>query len=277
MNEAPASPPLWNGFRAELHSLPPGVVELPPLPHHLLSIHAGAPVRATCRCDGPLHRRLQMRGDIDLIPAGLDGRWEDESSATALVLRLEPALLRSAAADLGLDPDGITLAPQLQLRDPRIEHIGWALKAELEEGHPGGRLYAESLGLALAAHLLRRYVPAAAMLLARKQGLSKPQQRRILDYIEAHLDESLSLARLAGIAGVSASHFKPLFKQSLGLPVHQYVIRRRVEHAKRLLLAGRSPMSEIALAAGFAHQSHMARAMRRVLGMTPAELMRSRR
>lgn len=269
-------PTLWNGFRAELHSLPPGVVELSPLPHHLLSIHAGAPVRATCRCDGPLRQRLQMRGDIDLIPSGMAGRWEDESSATALVLRLEPALLRSAALGLGLDPDHVALAPQFQLRDPRIEHIGWALKAELDEGHPGGRLYAESLGLALAAHLLRRYAPAAA-LLARKQGLSKPQQRRVLDYIEAHLDEGLSLARLAGIAGLSASHFKPLFKQSLGLPVHQYVIRRRVEHAKHLLLAGRLPMVEIALAAGFAHQSHMARAMRRVLGMTPTELTRSRR
>lgn len=267
--------PLWNGFRAELHSLPPGVVALSPLPHHLLSIHAGTPVRATCRCDGHLRQRLQMRGDIDIIPAGVDGRWEDESSATALVLRLEPALLRAAAAGLELDPDCVALAPQFQLRDPRIEHIGWALKAELEEGYPGGRLYAESLGLALAAHLLRRYAPAAAMSLARKQGLSKPQRRRVLDYIEAHLDEDLSLARLAGIAGVSASHFKPLFKQSLGLPVHQYVIRCRVEHAKRLLLAGRSPISEIALAAGFAHQSHMARAMRRVLGMTPAALMRS--
>lgn len=270
-------PTLWNGFRAELHSLPPGVVELSPLPHHLLSIHAGAPVRAICRCDGPLRQRLQMRGDIDLIPSGMAGRWEDESSATALVLRLEPALLRSAALGLGLDPDHVALAPQFQLRDPRIEHIGWALKAELDEGHPGGRLYAESLGLALAAHLLRRYAPAAAALLARKQGLSKPQQRRVLDYIEAHLDEGLSLARLAGIAGLSASHFKPLFKQSLGLPVHQYVIRRRVEHAKHLLLAGRLPMAEIALAAGFAHQSHMARAMRRVLGMTPTELTRSRR
>jgi AraC family transcriptional regulator len=270
-------PSLWNGFRVELHSLPAGIVELPPSPDHLLSIHAGAPVRATCRCDGLPRHRLQTAGDIDILPAGIAGRWEDESAATILVLRLAPALLRSAAAGLGLDPDRVALAPRFQLRDPRIEHIGWALKAELEAGHPGGRLYGESLGMALAAHLLRCHAPATATPLARKQGLSKPQQRRVLDYIETHLDESLSLAQLAGIAGVSASHFKPLFKQSLGLPVHQYVIRRRVAHAKRLLLAGQSTISEIALVAGFAHQSHMARAMRRVLGVTPAELVRSRR
>jgi AraC family transcriptional regulator len=70
---------------------------------------------------------------------------------------------------------------------------------------------------------------------------------------------------------------KALFPQSLGLPVHQYVMRRRVERAKRLLLSGEAPISETALAAGFAHQSHMTQWMKRILGVTPRALIAMRR
>jgi AraC family transcriptional regulator len=252
-----------------------GLFERPATPTHLLALHASGPVRASCRCDGRLDRRIQRRGDIDIVPAGFPGSWEDEGPATALAIGLPPALLRIAAEGMGVDPDRVDLTPQLQLRDPLIEHIGWALQADLEADHPGGGLYAESLGMALAAHLVRRYA-APANGAAMRQALSKPQLRRVLDFIENHLDEELTLVRLAAIAGVSASHFKPLFKQSLGIPVHQYVVRRRVEQAKTLLLEGGMAMSEIAATAGFAHQSHMASCMRRILGATPSEVRRCR-
>jgi len=67
------------------------------------------------------------------------------------------------------------------------------------------------------------------------------------------------------VCGVSASHLRALFKRSLGVPVH-IIIQRRVERARTLLLRGELPASQIALDAGFAHQSHMARCMGRVLG-----------
>jgi AraC family transcriptional regulator len=67
-----------------------------------------------------------------------------------------------------------------------------------------------------------------------------------------------------------------LFKRSFGVPVHEYVIQRRVERARTLLLRGALPASQVALDAGFSHQSHMARCMRRVLGITPAAIVKSR-
>jgi AraC family transcriptional regulator len=91
----------------------------------------------------------------------------------------------------------------------------------------------------------------------------------LVAFIEEHLDEDLSIARLAASAAISASHFKTLFKRTAGVPVHQYVLQRRVERARTLLAAGDLPASQAALAAGFAHQSHMARSMRRLLGVTP--------
>ncbi|MFY0540741.1 helix-turn-helix domain-containing protein [Nannocystis pusilla] len=103
-----------------------------------------------------------------------------------------------------------------------------------------------------------------------------PQQlRTVTSYIEEHLDHDLSLATLADVAGISASHLKTLFRRSLGLPVHTYVIHRRVDRARALLLRGRLAASQVALEVGFSHQSHMARCMRRVLGVTPTSLTRT--
>jgi AraC family transcriptional regulator len=230
-------------------------------------VHAGAPVRGVCaKAQGYTY----TRGDIDIVPAGLSDQCLHDDSSTSLVVQMSPALLRRAAEKLGLDPDRAGLEPQHQLRDPQIEHITWALDAERKSAHPAGALYADSLGLALALHLLRSFrAPAPA-----RRGLSAAQLKSIRDYIEEHLDRDLSLATLAEVAGVSASHLKSAFRRSTGLPVHEYVVQRRVERAKQLLTQGKLPASEIALEAGFSHQSHMARCMRRVLGLTPSALTR---
>ena len=98
--------------------------------------------------------------------------------------------------------------------------------------------------------------------------------KQVLSFIEEQLSEDLSLERVADVAGISSSHMNMLFRQSMGLPVHQYVIQRRVELAKDLLLDSGMSMAEIALAAGFTHQSHMARHMRRVLGIPPRAMKR---
>jgi len=98
---------------------------------------------------------------------------------------------------------------------------------------------------------------------------------RATAHINEHLEGDLSLAHLANVAGLSVSHFKMMFRRSVGMPVHQFVIRRRVQEAARLLSGGQGSISGVALQAGFANQSHMARCMRRVLGTTPAALLRA--
>ena len=257
------------GLRVDLRVISPGVVELEALPDHRLMIHAGAPVRGACR----FHHFTYTRGDVDILPAGLSDVWEPAGTSASLILQLSPSLLRRAAEDMGLDPDRAGLEPRHQFRDPQIEHIAWALDAERKAGYPGGLLYTESLGMGLAVHLLGHY-PAPHNL---PRGLSRLRLRRVTEYIEEHLDQDLSLARLAGVAEVSASHLKTLFKRSTGLPVHEYVMQRRVERAKALLLRGGLPASQVALEASFAHQSHMARWMRRVLGVSPSSVVSNSR
>ncbi|RKH08632.1 AraC family transcriptional regulator [Corallococcus sp. CA047B] len=257
------------GLHVDFHTAEAGVMELESVPDHRLKIHAGTPLRGACR----VHRFVYTQGDIDLFPAGMSDVWENQDASASVLVRLSPALLRRAAEDMGRDPDRAGLEPRHQFRDPQIEHIAWALDADRRAGHPGGLLYTECLGLALSVHLLGRY-PAP---FGRERGLSKPQLRRVTEYIEEHLDQNLSLARLAGVAGVSASHLKTLFKRSTGLPVHGYVVQRRVERARMLLQRGGMSAGEVALEAGFSHQSHMARCMRRVLGVTPSVVARDAR
>ncbi|HZV78357.1 MAG TPA: AraC family transcriptional regulator [Candidatus Binatus sp.] len=264
----------WVGFDATLFDTSGGRVEIPKMPRHNLSMQIGPPIIATCRCEGPIDRRLQSPGDIDFVPSGCTAVWEDEGPTTFLSVNIEHALVRSTADAMGLNSDLVSFEPELQIKDPKLQHIGWALKSELEARDPFDRLYAEGLGVALTTHLLRRFarirrVPA--------RGLSKRQLRAVIDYVEDHLCSDLSLHELASIAGVSASHFKSLFKDSTGVPPHKYVVRRRVQLATHLLARGSPQLSEIALQAGFADQSHMARCMRRVLGVTPSALLRQYR
>lgn len=254
-------------LRVEVVQTHGGTVELKALSEHRVRVHASAPVRGLCGAQGFVYRR----GDVDLVVAGQAERWHEDGPARSLVLHFSPALLERTADGLGLRSSHGRLAPRHQLRDAQLAHLAWALEAERADGGLNGRLYVDSLASALAVHLLGRYTLAGR---AAPAGLPAPRLRRVLEYIDAHLGEDLSLDALAALAHCSASRFKVLFKRSLGVPVHAYVVRRRVERARELLLQGRMPASEVALAAGFAHQSHMARSMRRVLGVLPSDLAR---
>jgi AraC family transcriptional regulator len=99
--------------------------------------------------------------------------------------------------------------------------------------------------------------------------MSAHRLKQVLSYIEDNLSTDLSITDIALVAGLSASHCKLRFRQSMGIPLHQYVILRRVERAKSLLGEGKLPIAEIARETGFAHQSHLALHMCRLMGCSP--------
>jgi AraC family transcriptional regulator len=99
----------------------------------------------------------------------------------------------------------------------------------------------------------------------------------LLRYIDDHLGANLSLSELCGIVGLRSSQFKALFRRSLGIPVHQYIIRRRIARAMGLLRESGAELGDVAEVAGFTDPSHMARWMRRLAGVTPSALIRDAR
>jgi len=100
-------------------------------------------------------------------------------------------------------------------------------------------------------------------------GLSPERLQRVRDYIEAHLNEDLSLTVLADIACLSPYHFSRSLKQSVGVGPQRYVIQRRIERAKTMLRRTREPLALIALDAGFGDQSHFTTIFHREIGVTP--------
>jgi AraC family transcriptional regulator len=261
-----------SGLRLGLLFDEPGVVEIPELRNTIVSVHVGPSVQVSCRRAGKRHRGTAVHGDIEIIPAGTPGLWEIAQKDTSLVLGVSPELLSTVAEQLGLDLRQVEIRNRFQVRDAQLENIAWALKAEMECGYPCGRLYIDSLAVSVATRLVRCY--SSLSMEPRKQNgrLSDRRLRQVLSYIEDNLSQEISLGDIAAVGGLSISHFKSLFRESVGLPVHQYLIRRRVECAKRLLGEGKLSISQIALEAGFAHQSHLARHMRRLLGVSPRTL-----
>lgn len=262
----------WTGFDAATYDVTRGIAERAPATTYTIVMHMSAPVAGTGRCGGPTLHRTMRPGDIDLVPFGWAAAWRDDAPGTVLNVKLTPALVRSAAVAMNLDPGAVSIPPRLHLKDPKLEHLGWALVAELEGGEHSDRLFAESISNAIAVHLVRRYSGARPVEFS--QGLSRRRFALVIDYINDNLATNLSLAELAAVAGLSPSHFNSLFKQSSGVAVHQYVIRQRVERAVKLLSKGDVPLTDIAERAGFSDQSHMARCMRRLTGMTPSAFLR---
>jgi transcriptional regulator of acetoin/glycerol metabolism/AraC-like DNA-binding protein len=108
-------------------------------------------------------------------------------------------------------------------------------------------------------------------------GLSPGAMRRVREHVEAHLSESIDLVMLAAVAGLSVHHFAREFKQSAGVTPHYYLTQMRVERAQDMLAHTDLSLSEIAYAAGFSDQSHLARHFRLMLGTTPSEFRWSQR
>lgn len=260
----------WIDLGLEHRTTLPGLHHHAATTDHVVNMLLGDPVRVSCRPRGL--RSVRSRLDINVLPAGYEDAWYEDDAAELLELRVPSSLVRLAAEEIGLDPDRTEITERCHVQDAQIQHLASALAADARAGSPGGLVYREALGLALAIHLVAKHrAPSAA-----RRGLAPAKLARVKEYIEAHLAEDVSLHRLARVAGISASHLRVLFKEAVGTPMHAYVVQRRVERARSLLRSGDLSAAQVAAEAGFAHQSHMARCMRRVLGVTPTGLARAR-
>lgn len=265
--------PRMHHIEVRTNRVAPGLCEAPPYVDHRLSIHVGAPVVSVCTEGRSNRRYLRTPGGINIVPAGARSRWVIESPMEHIHVRVPHDSFALAAQDLGLESGRVHLDARHQVRDARIEQISHALRIESDEGNPNGRLFVDSLGVALSIRLIHEFSRHAPIAVPRRISLGPRQMARIIEYIDEHLASPLGLRELAEVAGTSVSYFKAAFKQTFGTPVHRYVVERRVERAARLLADGK-PISAVAAEVGFAHASHMARWMARLLRVSPSELKR---
>jgi AraC family transcriptional regulator len=248
--------------------LPPAELELPPMQDHAVMYMLAPQHNSYEERGGQRYQGGSQRGDLTLVPAGLASRWIWRQPASLLNVEINPTLLTRSAEELGRGGRVPEIRNRFRMRDPEIERICLALLAELRTGGPGGRLYVESLAHQMAVCLLRRHSDVALAADA-NPGLPRNRLQRVMDYIEANLNNGVRLQELASLAGLSPFHFARQFKDATGLAPHQFLLRSRVERAKQLLERTELSLAEIGLTLGFSHQSHFTNVFRRMVGATP--------
>ena len=205
-------------------------------------------------------------GEVSVFSAGPPRRIRFGCSEQ-LMLTLTPKFTvhAMAAANAGPPPE---LVDRYALNDPQVVHIATALEAEAAAGYPSGRVYGESMGIALTGHLITHH-SSSARPVEHKGGMSPCALRRVLRYIDDHLAEDIRLYALAEVAKLSPHRFAHNFKQATGLPPLQFVIHRRIDAAKPLLRDTDMTMATMTYALGFGGPSRFAQLFRRETGLTP--------
>ncbi|WP_309744646.1 MULTISPECIES: AraC family transcriptional regulator [unclassified Chamaesiphon] len=265
----------WDGILVERyqHLSTSFEVEFPAPSEHWLVLPLGQPVLVTQKSDNRLYESFIKKGDSVLVPAGQPKYWSRrEGICCSLHIHLKPELIRQTAEVSELNPDRISLVDCFGKQDLQLHQIAMLLLAELESDGVMGRLYVESLTQVLAIHLLRHYASITPTITPENRSLTRTQLQQAIDYIHAHLDRDLSLAELASIINISPTYFASLFKQSMGIAPHQYVIQQRVEQAKFLLSKTDLAIADIASKVGFSSQSHLTQQFKRLTGMTPKQV-----
>ncbi|HUK07248.1 MAG TPA: AraC family transcriptional regulator [Stellaceae bacterium] len=209
--------------------------------------------------------------DLDFEPT-----WHLKSPFDLLHFYLPSAALDEIATQNASGRvDTLSIAPGAALLDPVVRQLGSCFLPELERPERASSLFVDHVAHALTAHLAHTY---GGMRFARplvRGGLAPWQERRAKEYMTANLEEDISLAQLASECSLSLSYFARAFRQSTGQPPHRWRLERRVDRAKDLLLNSTQPLAEIALACGFADQSHFTRVFSRIVGVGPAAWRRA--
>jgi AraC family transcriptional regulator len=260
----------WRGVIVEWHRLPPRELSQHYVTGHGISVNTGArPV--AFGWNGPKGWRDSVinPGESHLLTQGElnTPRWLQTFDEISIVL--QPQFVADVVRD-GLPADRIEFATQRSVADSIIACYATAFQSELAADAPKGRLYADALTIGLVLHLLARYGVAKVKAPAPRGKLNAFQLRKVVDFIDSNLSEDVSLPALAQQAHVSAFHFARLFRRTVGVSPHQFVLRQRVQKAIGLMKSGNLSLAQVAAESGFHDQPHFTRAFRTVAGTTPA-------
>jgi AraC family transcriptional regulator len=224
-------------------------------------------VRGTACVDGGSPQTAQFApGEASFAPAGVSIRTIFPAARLMRTLQ-SPGTYDTIISEMVRG--GIAhFETRFPIVDPLVSQMVSTLSQEL-----GGAfldpILVDSLNTALAVRMLRHFVDPSKIAPMPADGLSRERLQRVRDYIEAHLDDRLSLADLAGVACLSPYHFSRSFKQAVGIGPQRYVTRRRIERAKTLMRRTSQRLASIAVEVGFNDQSHLTSIFRRETGMTP--------
>jgi AraC family transcriptional regulator len=235
--------------------------------HHTLSCYIAGGT-GTFRRDRPGDKGGP--GKLCVLPAGHESAWVINGEIRLAHLYVSPEQFALGCVTLlDREPRELQLRESTFIDDPgQVQRFLQLIQLNWRE--PGERLLTSSLAHEMLSHALLSQVGQREGLRL-KGGLAPHLRRQLVDYIESRLADPLSLGQLAGQCALSEYHFARMFRESFGLPPHQYLLARRLAHARHLLRTGNQPFGDVAMACGFASASHFNNRFRQAMGATPGE------
>lgn len=207
------------------------------------------------------------RGDIyirdfdNAYRADLDGNFD------FFLIELSQDFLRDAGVLTQRHaPD---LARVQHRQDQVLRHLAYALLPALAQPDAVDPLFVEQLSTAIGAHLLHQHRATAQDNAERACRLTPLAIRRAQELLLTAEDDKATIAHIADQLSMPRSTFFRAFRETLGVTPYQWLLTRRIEHARRLLSGTDLPLAEIALTCGFSDQSHFTRVFGKVEGMSP--------
>ena len=161
--------------------------------------------------------------------------------------------------------------------DSTLKHLGMTILSTIQRNEPTPKIFLDYIGQTILAHATSIYGATPASPGPIRGQLVPWQSRRAREFLDANLYGDVSLASVASECNLSVSHFAHAFRRTFGRPPHRWLMERRIDAVKNLLLTSRLTLAEVASKCGFADQSALNRSFKRVLGESPGEWRRSRK
>ncbi|WP_150133069.1 AraC family transcriptional regulator [Acidisarcina polymorpha] len=257
------------GVLVEHHAVEPAEFPEREPQQHNFFMYTSPAVRAEIKSPDFSGLRWIRPGALWVMPQGCRHEVRFEGPVEGIALAFEPVRFDHLVESAG-GKCSTAIVQSLAASPPKIEHLMRALGHESQlpstHDHFGLECIATAIALALSQHA------RAIAIESSKTGarLAPRQIRAVQSYVVENLDQRITLAELAGVAGLSSFHFLRAFKRSLGVTPGQYVLDLRMERARSLLMTSNLTVAEVGVRVGFDYSSHFTRAFRRAIGTAPS-------
>ncbi|MGF6574815.1 AraC family transcriptional regulator [Paraburkholderia sp. GAS333] len=239
--------------------------------HHCIAMNLKCTSLTFSHGGNTIVRGRLTAGAVQITAPGVACSAVFESPADVLHLFASQQVLGECFEDMFGRPHAgeIRLDDPKLVRDPALERLGQALAVAQSDDAALGKVFTDSVSLAIVSRVIARHFTVTGRQTREASALQPWRLSRVIEFVDEHLSKSIGLADIANSAGLTRMHFASQFRRATGMRPHEYLLRRRIEHAQHLLRESKHNVLDVALSCGFRSQAHFTTVFKRIVGDTP--------